>query len=150
MSVIWTALPIALSWLWLESKGPRRGAPASARMHANLVSSMNRKPGCAIQRQGLLGTPNTLPPAGIEGALRPSPSSLHLGLMRRAKEPNGASQVVEWERNRLLMQETQEMRFRSLYQEDPLVQDFQDSCLKNSMDRRTWWGTVHGVANSRT
>ena len=26
----------------------------------------------------------------------------------------------------------------------------QYSCLENSMDRRTWWGTVHGVAESWT
>ena len=26
----------------------------------------------------------------------------------------------------------------------------QYSCLKNPMDRRTWWATVHGVTNSRT
>ena len=25
---------------------------------------------------------------------------------------------------------------------------FQDSCLKNSMDRRAWWATVDGVAKS--
>ena len=27
---------------------------------------------------------------------------------------------------------------------------FQYSCLENSMDRRAWWATVQGVANSRT
>ena len=26
----------------------------------------------------------------------------------------------------------------------------QYSCLENSMDRRTWWSTVHGVAKSQT
>ena len=26
----------------------------------------------------------------------------------------------------------------------------QYSCLDNSMDRGTWWGTVHGVAKSQT
>ena len=26
----------------------------------------------------------------------------------------------------------------------------QYSCLENSMDRRTWWATVHGVAKSWT
>ena len=26
----------------------------------------------------------------------------------------------------------------------------QYSCLENSMDRGTWWGTVHGIAKSRT
>ena len=27
---------------------------------------------------------------------------------------------------------------------------FQYSCLGNPMDRRAWWATVHGVANSWT
>ena len=27
---------------------------------------------------------------------------------------------------------------------------FQYSCLENSMDRGTWWATVHGAAKSRT
>ena len=27
---------------------------------------------------------------------------------------------------------------------------FQYSCLENSIDRRTWWVTVHGVAKSQT
>ena len=27
---------------------------------------------------------------------------------------------------------------------------FQYSCLKNSMDRGTWWATAHGVAKSWT
>ena len=27
---------------------------------------------------------------------------------------------------------------------------FQYSCLENSMDRRAWWATVHGVAKSWT
>ena len=26
----------------------------------------------------------------------------------------------------------------------------QDSCLENPMDRKAWWATVHGVAESRT
>ena len=26
----------------------------------------------------------------------------------------------------------------------------QCSCLENSMDKGAWWGTVHGVAKSRT
>lgn len=96
MSVIWAALPISLPWLWLESKGPRRGVPASAPPHANLVSSLHRKPGCAIQRQGLLGAHNTLPSCRDPRSSQASPSSLHLGLVRRAKEPKGAAQVVEW------------------------------------------------------
>ena len=27
---------------------------------------------------------------------------------------------------------------------------FQDSCLKNPMDRGAWWATVNGVAKGRT
>ena len=27
---------------------------------------------------------------------------------------------------------------------------FQDSCLENSMDRRTWWATVHEATESDT
>ena len=27
---------------------------------------------------------------------------------------------------------------------------FQDCCLRNPMDRRAWWATVHGVTKSRT
>ena len=37
--------------------------------------------------------------------------------------------------------------------EDPLEKGMamlQYSCLENSMDRGTWWTTVHGVAKSRT
>ena len=26
----------------------------------------------------------------------------------------------------------------------------QYSCLENSMDRETWWATVHGISKSRT
>ena len=47
------------------------------------------------------------------------------------------------------MQETQET-LGSLSQEDfPGVGTgnlLQYSCLENSLDRRTWWATVHGVA----
>ena len=48
------------------------------------------------------------------------------------------------------MQETQ---VRSLDQEDSLEKGsnpLQYSRLENSMDRRTWWITVHGVAKSQT
>ena len=43
----------------------------------------------------------------------------------------------------------------SLGQEDPLekgtaMHSLQYSCLENSMDRRVWWATVHGVAKSWT
>ena len=47
------------------------------------------------------------------------------------------------------MQEMQEMQFQSLGQEDPLKKDMgnplQYSCLENSIDRGSWWATVHGV-----
>ena len=47
------------------------------------------------------------------------------------------------------MQETQ---VQSLSQEDPLEKGMATyssiSCLKNSMDKGTWWATVHGVAQS--
>ena len=48
------------------------------------------------------------------------------------------------------MQETQ---VRSLGQEDSLEKGsnpLQYSRLENSMDRGTWWTTVHGVAMSQT
>ena len=49
--------------------------------------------------------------------------------------------------------EMQETWVRSLGQEDPLVKEManplQYSCLENSMDRGTWWATVHGVTKSR-
>ena len=45
------------------------------------------------------------------------------------------------------------MWFQSLGQEDPLEKEMaplsQYSCLENSMDRRAWWATVHGVAKSQ-
>ena len=48
----------------------------------------------------------------------------------------------------------QETRVQSLSQEDPLEKGkptpLQYSCLENSMDRRTWWATIHGVAKSQT
>ena len=48
------------------------------------------------------------------------------------------------------MQETQ---VQSLGWEDPLKKGMpptQYSCLKNSMDRRAWWASVHGVTKSWT
>ena len=46
----------------------------------------------------------------------------------------------------------QETWVRSLGGEDPMEKEMtthsQYSCLENSMDRGTWWATVHGVANS--
>jgi len=49
--------------------------------------------------------------------------------------------------------EMQETQVPSLDQEDPLEKGMairQYSCLENSMDRGSWWTTVHGVAKSRT
>ena len=47
-----------------------------------------------------------------------------------------------------------ETRVPSLGQEDPLEKGMATHSsilgLENSMDRRAWWATVHGVANSRT
>ena len=47
------------------------------------------------------------------------------------------------------MQETQETRVQSLEWEDSLEKGMgnplQYSCLENSMDRRAWQATVHGV-----
>ena len=51
------------------------------------------------------------------------------------------------------MQETQETQVQSLGQEDPLEKEMatlQYSCLKNPMDRGTWWATVHGVIKIHT
>ena len=49
----------------------------------------------------------------------------------------------------LAMQETW---VRSLGREDPLEKGMalQYSCLENSMDRGTWWATIHRVAKSQT
>ena len=59
-----------------------------------------------------------------------------------------ASLVVQVVKNLPAMQET---RIQSLGQEDPLenrMATYWYSCLENSMDRGTWWTTVHGVAES--
>ena len=52
------------------------------------------------------------------------------------------------------MQETQETQVRSLGREDPLEEENGNpllySCLKNPMDRGSWWVTVHGVTKSQT
>ena len=52
-------------------------------------------------------------------------------------------------KNLLAMRETQ---VRSLGWEDPLEKGMAThySCLENSMDRRAWWATVHGVTKSWT
>ena len=48
----------------------------------------------------------------------------------------------------------QEMRVRSLRQEDPLDQERAARSsilgLKNPMDRGAWWATVHGIPKSHT
>lgn len=51
-------------------------------------------------------------------------------------------------KNLTAMQKTQ---VRSLGQEDPLEKEMATqpvSCLENSMDRRAWRATVHGVSES--
>ena len=69
-----------------------------------------------------------------------------------------ASLVAQMVKDLPVMQET---RVQSLSQEDPLEKgmatqycspkwQLQYSCLKKSMDRGTWWATVHGVAKSLT
>ena len=44
------------------------------------------------------------------------------------------------------------MPVQSLGQEDPLKKGMEtlssNSCLENSMDKGTWWATIHGVAKS--
>jgi len=59
----------------------------------------------------------------------------------------GLPQVVPVQRICLPMQETQEMRVRSLGHENPLEEGTatHSSCLENPMDRGAWWATVHGV-----
>ena len=51
------------------------------------------------------------------------------------------------------MQETQETQVQSLSREDPLEKKngnlFQYSCLENSMNRRAWQATVHGIAKNQ-
>ena len=63
-----------------------------------------------------------------------------------------ASLVVQMVKNLPAMLET---LIRSLDGEDPLEKGMagyplQCSCLENSMDRRTWQATVHGVTKSQT
>ena len=51
------------------------------------------------------------------------------------------------------MQETQEMRVRSLDWEDPLESMATNSSIlawRSPMDRGAWQAAIHGVANSRT
>ena len=64
-----------------------------------------------------------------------------------------ASQVAQWQRIRLPMQETQEMWVWSLGQEDPLEEKMGNplwySCWENSMDRGAWLATIHGITKSQ-
>ena len=49
--------------------------------------------------------------------------------------------------------EMQETQVQYLGGEDPLEKGMAihaSSCLENSMDRGSWWATVHGVAKSQT
>ena len=52
------------------------------------------------------------------------------------------------------MQEKKDRQVRSLSLEDPLEEGMathpQYSCLKNPMDRGSWWATVHRVTKSNT
>ena len=61
------------------------------------------------------------------------------------------SLVVQTVKNLPAMQETW---VQSLSWEDPLEKEtsypLQHSCLENSMDRGSWWATVHGVTKSQT
>ena len=65
-----------------------------------------------------------------------------------------ASQVAQWWRIRLPMQEPQEMQVWSLCGEDSPGEGNgnppQCSCLENPMDRGAWPATVLGVGNSQT
>ena len=60
-----------------------------------------------------------------------------------------ASLVAQLVQNLLVMWEAQ---VQLLGQEDPLEKGnpLQYSCLKNYMDRRAWWATVHWVTKSWT
>ena len=49
--------------------------------------------------------------------------------------------------------EMQETQVQYLGGEDPLEKGMathSSSCLESSMDRGSWWATVHGVAKSQT
>ena len=52
------------------------------------------------------------------------------------------------------MQKTQELQVQHLGRVDPLEKEMAThssiSCLKNPMDRGSWWVTVLGVAKSQT
>ena len=53
----------------------------------------------------------------------------------------------------MINQGTEDKTFPTALQEFPGVENdnpFQYSCLENSMDRRAWWATVHGIPKSQT
>ena len=62
--------------------------------------------------------------------------------------------MAQWVENLPARQETQEMWVQSLDWEDPLEKEngnqFQHSCMKNSMDRGVWWATAQSVVQSWT
>ena len=64
-----------------------------------------------------------------------------------------ASQVVQWQRIHLPIQEMQETWVWYLGQEDPSRVGngnlLQYSCLENSMDRGAWRAIVHGLTKSQ-
>ena len=70
--------------------------------------------------------------------------------MRKPVLAEAASLVAQMVKNLCTMQE---MRVRSLGQEDPLEEEIgnplQCSCLENPMDGGAWWATVHGVQRVR-
>ena len=66
---------------------------------------------------------------------------------------NKTSSVTQPVKNPPAVQETQEMRVRSLSGEDPLEEEngnlLQYSCLENLMDRRAWWAKFRGLQRVR-
>ena len=65
-----------------------------------------------------------------------------------------ASQMAQWQRICLPVQQTQETQVRSMGQEDPLEEGMATPSsiflLENPMDRRAWQATIHGVSKSWT
>ena len=65
-----------------------------------------------------------------------------------------ATQVAQWERICLPMQEMQEKQVRFLCQEDPLEEGMATHSIilawRNPMEGGAWQATVHGITKSRT
>ena len=59
---------------------------------------------------------------------------------------NGASPVAQAVKNSPAMQETRVQSLAGRFPREENDYPLQYSCLENSMDRLTWWATVHGVA----